>query len=228
MKKIELPAWVSQVLAKAWRNIGLILEVSALALVGMGFALPFLNMNTNLTLPGVELQTHISSLKLFTDWLGGYADFPLWNPAIGLGRSWIADPFVFAFNPFASIPMWLWGVNNGSKIAIAIHFVIAGFGMWVVAKLMGFQWPTRLWASTLYMLSGGLVSHLYAGQPQLFFALAWLPWSLAGLLWVNARADEPKVRMLFFYSEKCDHCHEVLTNLVPELLKKYPLDVRYI
>jgi hypothetical protein len=187
MKKIEKTAWLSQVLTMTRRNIALILELSVLALVGISFALPYLNMNANFTLPGVEFQTHVSPIKFFSDWLDGKADFPLWNPATGLGRSWIADPFVFAFNPFASIPMWFWGANNGSKIAVAIHFVIAGLGMWVVAKLMGFQWPTRLWASMLYMLSGGLVSHLQAGQLQLVFALAWLPWSLAGLLWVWQR-----------------------------------------
>lgn len=39
---------------------------------------------------------------------------------------------------------------------------------------------------------------------------------------------EAKVRILFFYSEKCDHCREVLTNVVPEIMKKYPLDIKYL
>jgi cytochrome c biogenesis protein CcdA len=41
-------------------------------------------------------------------------------------------------------------------------------------------------------------------------------------------AGDPKVRMLFFYSEQCDHCQEVLHNLVPRLLKTYPLEVKYL
>jgi cytochrome c biogenesis protein CcdA len=44
----------------------------------------------------------------------------------------------------------------------------------------------------------------------------------------NAIAGEPKVRMLFFYSEKCDHCHEILTNMVPRLMQTYPLEIKYL
>lgn len=182
MGRAEISPIASNLMSRAKRDLALVLELSLLALVGLGFALPFSDMNQTLTLPGRELQVHVGQIQLFADWLDGFSEFPLWNPAIGLGRSWIADPFLFAFNPFASIPMWFWGVNYGSKIAVVINFLIAGFGMWSVARLLGFRWPTRLWAAMLYMLSGGLVAHLQAGQVQLVFALGWLPWSFAGLL----------------------------------------------
>jgi cytochrome c biogenesis protein CcdA/thiol-disulfide isomerase/thioredoxin len=39
---------------------------------------------------------------------------------------------------------------------------------------------------------------------------------------------ESRVRMLFFYSEKCEHCQDALRNIIPMLVKKYPLDIKYL
>lgn len=35
------------------------------------------------------------------------------------------------------------------------------------------------------------------------------------------------VHMLFFYAETCDHCQDVLHNLLPDLMKQYPLEIRF-
>lgn len=159
------------------------LEVLLIAVVAVAYTLPILDFDPRRTMPGNEYQAHVGPVILFAQWLRGGADFPLWNPVVGYGRSWIADPFLFVFNPFLSLPMALLGVVNGTKVAAFLNFLLAGLGMWVLGRMLKFEIITRLWISLLYMLSGSLVSHLTIGQEQLAFALGWLPWSLAGFLW---------------------------------------------
>ncbi|MFQ5944549.1 MAG: hypothetical protein ACE5JF_13460 [Anaerolineales bacterium] len=115
-------------------------------------------------LPGSEFQAHVGFMELFNLWLSGGSEFPLWNPVAGYGRSLIADPFLFVFNPFISVPMAALGLINGSKVAVLLHLLIGGFGAWLLARVLGFGRPARLWCGLLYMMSGAFPAYLYAGQ----------------------------------------------------------------
>jgi hypothetical protein len=161
------------------------MELALVVGVAWLIARPLLNFDPAFRLPGNEYQPHVGVIAPFIQALKNGTEFPLWNSTAGAGRSLIADPFLFVFNPFLSLPMLLWGVINGSKVAVALNFAIAGLGAWVMARLLGFQSITRLWCSLMYMLSGAIVSHLPVGQIQLSFALGWLPWSVASILWVG-------------------------------------------
>jgi hypothetical protein len=165
------------------------IEILIIAILTMIYSYPLLISHPGLGLPGREYQAHVGSAVLFNQWLAGEIDFPLWNPVIGTGRSLIADPFLFFFNPFISLPMALFGIINGSKVAVLLNFFMAGLGMWFVARELKFGRLTRLWCSLLYMMSGAIPAHLSAGHIQLAFALGWLPWSIAGLLWVINRSS---------------------------------------
>ncbi len=188
------------------QRIGPRLELLAIVAVAAVYAGPLLNFNPDRTLPGNEYGAHVGPMSLFIQWLAGETDFPLWNPVVGYGRSLIADPFLFVFNPFLSLPMAFWGVVNGSRVAVVLNFAIVGLGVWVLCWKLGFEWPARLWCSLLYLLSGALPAHLAAGQLQLTFALGWLPWSVAGFLWTiesrswRALAAGSLVQALFFFT----------------------------
>ncbi|MFV2044804.1 MAG: YfhO family protein [Anaerolineales bacterium] len=158
-------------------------EVLLIVLVGAAYALDMLNLDPNLAQAGNEYQAHVGFMGLFNQWLSGESEFPLWNPIAGYGRSLIADPFLFIFNPFVSGPMALLGIVNGTKVAVALNFLIAGLGMWILSRLLGFERPARLWSSLLYMMAGAIPSHLTAGQIQLASSLGWLPWSIATAIW---------------------------------------------
>lgn len=171
---------------KALRPSSTVLELGAIVVVAVVYAHPLLDFDPHLTLPGIEYHGHVGGVVPFIQWLRG-SEFPLWNPIIGNGRSWIADPFLYAFNPFLSLPMALMGVINGSKAAVVLNYIVAGAGVWMLCRLMGLGRLTRLWCSALYLMSGGLSAPLVAGQIQLTFSLGWLPWSLAGLVAVVKR-----------------------------------------
>ncbi len=163
------------------------LDILLIFIVALLYAYPLLIFYPKLGLPGSEYQAHVGSAVLFNEWLAGEIDFPLWNPVRGTGRSFISDPFLFVFNPFLSLPMAIFGVVNGSKVAVVLNFFIAGLGMWFLGRELKFGRLTRLWCSLLYLMSGAIPAHLNAGHTQLAFALGWLPWSIAGMLWVINR-----------------------------------------
>jgi hypothetical protein len=182
------------------------LEIPLIFIVAVLYAYPLLIPHSGLGLPGREYQAHVGSAVLFSQWLAGEIDFPLWNPVVGTGRSLIADPFLFFFNPFLSLPMAILGVINGSKVVVLLNFFIAGLGMWFLGRELKFGRLTRLWCSLLYMMSGAIPAHLNAGHTQLAFALGWLPWSIAGMFWVINRSGllpllfASLVQALFFFT----------------------------
>ncbi len=181
-------------------------EIAVLVFAVSFYSAPLLNFDPSLILYGGEYQAHVGSVVPFIQWIKEGAEFPLWNPILENGRSLIADPLIFAFNPFATIPMIVWGVINGTKIAVALNFFIAALGVWMIGKLLNFEMPTRLWTSLLYAFSGALSAHLNIGQIQLTFALGWLPWSIAAVLWVvKSRGYTPIVfasvaQAIFFFA----------------------------
>lgn len=187
--RLGLPASLKALLhvKASWANPGNLAEVLTIGLVAFAYAFPLLDSHPGLGFPGTEYQSHIGPMVLIRKWLAGESEFPLWNPIIGTGRSLIADPFLFVFNPFISLPMVLLGVVNGSKAAAGLNYLLAGLGVWSLGKELKFSPAIRLWCSLLYMMSGAIPAHLTAGQIQLAFALGWLPWSIAGLLWVVHR-----------------------------------------
>jgi len=169
---------IAHIQLKTW------VEILAIGLVSLAYAYPLLDFDPNLGLTSGEYQIHVGFMTLFNRWITGEIDFPLWNPIVGYGRSLIADPFLFVFNPFVSLPMTIFGLVNGTKVAVVLNFFIAGLGMWFLARALKFERLTRLWCSLIYMMSGAIPSHLIVGQIQLSFSLCWLPWSIAGLIWV--------------------------------------------
>jgi Bacterial membrane protein YfhO len=169
---------------KKYQWLLLFLELVILVSGVLLYSSPLLNLDSTYLAPGLELQPHISTLNLLIEWLHGKAEFPLWNPIYETGRPWLADPFLFAFNPFYSLPFLLLGITNGVKIAYLINFVLAALGTWTLAKFLGLNAPARLWAGYTFAFSGGIVSHFTAGQPQLAFSLGWLPWATFSVFWV--------------------------------------------
>ncbi|MBN2554348.1 MAG: hypothetical protein JXA97_00290 [Anaerolineales bacterium] len=158
--------------------------LGAIGAAGILYSSKLLNMDPNLGLASGEFQVHVGFITLFQQWLSGESVFPLWNPIMGYGRSLIADPFLFVYNPFVSAPMFLLGVVNGTKAALILNFILTGLGMYVLARGLKLNWLTSLWCGLLYMMSGALPSHLIIGQIQLTFSLGWAPWAAAGLVWL--------------------------------------------
>lgn len=119
----------------------------------------------------------------------GYNHIPTWNPYLGNGTPLINDAFNYLFNPFASLPVLIFGGVQGSKVAMCIALLLAGYNMWALAKVIGVGGVARVAAGALYMMSGGIAAKFNTGHFQLGLSLAWPPLVLAGLWWTLNSQD---------------------------------------
>jgi len=119
----------------------------------------------------------------------GYDHVPTWNPYLANGTPLINDAFNYLFNPFASLPVLIFGGVQGSKLAMCLALLIAGYNMWALAKVIGVGGVARVAAGVFYMMSGGIAAKFNTGHFQLGLSLAWPPLVLAGLWWTLKSED---------------------------------------
>ncbi len=118
-----------------------------------------------------------------------YGQLPTWNSYLNTGTPLLNNAFNYLFNPFASVPVLLFGAVQGSKLAIMLGMLLAGWNMWALMKAIGVGALGRVAAGALYMLSGALIAKYYTGHFQLGLSLTWPPLVFAGLWWTLYTTD---------------------------------------
>ncbi len=102
---------------------------------------------------------------------------PLWNPYQHCGYPIHADPQSSAWYPITWFFGYFWGYSiYVLSIDFTLHIFLAGAGMYLLGKKMGFQEKVALIMGTAYMFSGFLV-----GNAQHFMwviSATWLPFIL--------------------------------------------------
>lgn len=111
---------------------------------------------------------------------------PLWNPYKFLGVPLLADLMVPLFYPpqfLALLPPQPFGQHLG----IVFHALWAAAGAWVAARRCFDVSPwAALFAGLTYAACASMQAH--APHPNQFYAMAWLPWVLAGV-WATIREE---------------------------------------
>ncbi len=163
-----------------WHSV--LADWALLALLVFAFCAVFLGFDDARTLPGNEADV-VQAL----DWtlihsLTHFGQFPLWNPYLRTGFPFIADPFLHVYNPVATLPVLLFGVWSGFKIALFLSFLAAAVGMWWLGVALGLGRPTRLWMGLMYAFTGQAVARFFQGEYDFVLGFAWIPWTLAFIL----------------------------------------------
>ncbi|MFQ5593800.1 MAG: YfhO family protein, partial [Anaerolineae bacterium] len=159
-----------------------LLEWLLIFVVVLAFSAGFLDLGTQRALPGNEAEVFQSLDWVLVNSLSRWGQFPLWNPYLQTGLPFIADPMLHVFNPLVTVPVLLFGVLDGFKIALLLSFLAAGLGAWWLGAVLGMSRVCRLWIALMYALSGPAVARFSQGQYLFVLGFAWIPWSLAGLL----------------------------------------------
>ncbi len=94
-----------------------------------------------------------------------------WNPAVGLGEPFIANPYNRAFSPF-SIWFYLFGFGNALFLSLLSKSLAAGWISYYVARRYGFTPWFGLIVALIFQWSGPLV--IWQLEP-LSDSLVWLP-----------------------------------------------------
>lgn len=119
-------------------------------------------------------------------------EFPYWRDTILGGQPFAANPL----NKTAYPPQWLALILPPAlhlNVMIVLHLLIAGAGMWLLARSLGLgAWAAGV-SVIAYVLSPRMIGHIGAGHIDIGYALAWLPC----LLWAVKRAAGGSRRALW-------------------------------
>lgn len=187
----QRPAWPSIFASSGGesRRIGvglnrrtILVEWSLIFIIVLAFCSGFLDLGTRRPLPGNEAEVFQSLDWTLVNSLSRYRQFPLWNPYLQAGLPFIADPFLHVYNPLVTLPVLIFGVLDGFKIALFLSFFAAGLGMWWLGVVLEVERPGRLWMALMYAFTGQEVARFFQGQYDFVLGFAWIPWVLAGLI----------------------------------------------
>jgi hypothetical protein len=104
-----------------------------------------------------------------------YHQIPLWNPYICGGTAGLGDPEFAIFTP-SFLLQFIFGVENGTGIALSVGFIITGFGMLFLAKALKLDPLPALLSSIVVIFSTALMLKATEGHTTIIFAYMWVPW----------------------------------------------------
>src|SRR4030042_280697 len=151
------------------------------------FCAGILDLRAPTRLPGNE-----SEVFQMLDWtlvnsINAYHAFPLRSTYIQSGLPYIADPMLHVYNPVATVPVLLFGVRAGFKLGVYFSFLIAAFGMWRLAQVLGLGRAARLWTALMFAFAGQPGDRFLTGEYLFIFGFAYIPWIFSSFLLVIQR-----------------------------------------
>lgn len=125
--------------------------------------------------------------------------FPLWQDTIMAGQPFAANPLNKTAYPLQWLALLLEPAPH-LNLLIALHLLLAGWGMWRWARALGLRPAAAALAGLTYALAPRALAHLGAGHLDLIYALAWWPWLMqaAGRLAQPGKALRLTVQMGLF------------------------------
>ncbi len=145
--------------------------------VGLGAWLSagvFLNLDPTQIPGGRELPSTIHYYH-FWDWIRSCGWCAFWAP-FGGGFPILGDPMPGLLHPLVALPVLLWGVTNGIKVAIFLAFLSAGLALWWQGWLWRVRPVVRVWGAWMVMASGMISARLELGDLHTVFSLGALAW----------------------------------------------------
>ncbi|MFB3880384.1 MAG: YfhO family protein [Armatimonadota bacterium] len=101
---------------------------------------------------------------------------PLWSPYIFCGYPIAAEGQIAAFYPLGLLISWLLPSPAAINWLVISHLMLAGVGVYLLARTLRLTLPAALLSSIAFSFSGYLFAHLH--HISLICAAGWLPWVL--------------------------------------------------
>ncbi len=134
-------------------------ELLILVLWTLFITKPYLNMDPMVIpssfQPANEYLMAIQSHHLWT-YFKECGICSLWNGNIRGGYPSFVDVYGGMLHPLVIITNLLWGVYNGTKLALIGSFLMAGFAQWWLAYELRLGWAARLWSGCMAVVAGHL------------------------------------------------------------------------
>jgi hypothetical protein len=131
----------------------------------------YLNLDPALTPFGREYSSAIQTHHLWTR-ARECGLCALWNGSVRGGAPAFADLHGSMLHPLVIATTLIWGVLNGSKIALVGAFVMAGLAQWWLAYTLGVGRVARVWSACLAVAAGHLAGRMELGAFGVVLSLA--------------------------------------------------------
>ena len=105
---------------------------------------------------------------------------PLWNPYAFVGFPTVAG-FGDLFYP-ASLLRLVLPTALAIDLEFVLHYILAGFALYLLLRMLGFSWTAAITGGTAYQLSGVVASLVSPGHDGKLFVTSLLPVMLIGLV----------------------------------------------
>ncbi|HEY4688341.1 MAG TPA: hypothetical protein VIK33_03450 [Anaerolineae bacterium] len=123
---------------------------------------PYLNLDPTMAPEGREYLSAIQTHHLWTraqacGWCA------VWNGSEQGGAPAFVDPHGSMLHPLVIVTTLLWGVVNGSKVALIGAFFMAGLAQWWLARTLGLGRTARVWSACMAVAAGHLSGRMELG-----------------------------------------------------------------
>jgi hypothetical protein len=147
-------------------------ELALVVVWAVLFTRPYLDFDPFVIPVGREYGQSILTHHLWTR-IGECGWCALWFGNARGGSPAFADAlFGSMLHPLVIVTSLGWGVLNGSKLALAGAFVLAGLAQWWLAYVLGLGRLARLWSAGLAVIGGHLASRMELGSFGLVLSAA--------------------------------------------------------
>jgi hypothetical protein len=144
------------------RQSGVWIELLLIALFGILVTKPYLNFNPLVWPTGLEFPSKVETNYIWT-LLPKCGICMLWNGGLNGGAPAFAELMGSVLHPVTVLTTLIWGVINGSKVALTISFIMAGWAQWWIAKILKLGRTARLWSGAIAIVSGHLAGRMELG-----------------------------------------------------------------
>ncbi len=121
--------------------------------------------------------THWPNALFIRQSLAAWGQLPLWRPLILGGEPFAANPLSGLWYPLNLLLLVL-PLTPAFNLLFVLHTAWAGAGGYLLSRSLGASPAGALLAALTVMFAPKAVVHLASGHVGLFFAWAWLPWTM--------------------------------------------------
>lgn len=173
-QKLALPFdWLA---ARHWRVP--VVELVLLALLALWMGRAYLDFDPDVVPGGNphspsrnEYSSLVQTHHIWT-WVKRCGVCALWNGSEYGGYPSFVEVHGSALHPLVIVTTLIWGVVNGSKVALIVTFWLGGLAQWWLARVMKLGWLARLWSGAMGVIGGHLASRMELGAFGLVLSTA--------------------------------------------------------
>ncbi len=180
---------------KLKRKLGLVLEVLLIGAWALWVGREYLDFDPSVVPTGREFGSAIQTHHVWT-WFKECGWCALWNGSERGGYPAFVDVHGSMLHPIVIGTTLLWGVVNGTKVALVISFWFAGLAQWWMARELRLGRLPRLWSAGMAVVGGHLTGRMALGSFDAVLSVAMASLVLASVLSVARRGGRSSTVLL--------------------------------